>query len=447
MRLSVLSFVFAVLAAGIARSQSAVPPWELRPYRITVLVAVQPGPELPAAVEGELHQQIGEQAAAAIGDSWTLKVEAASAELKEGIIKDIAAVEAAAFSTVSKDADKVTLLVADSKTGGGIAIHAREYDVLTGLWNAPVSVQSSKSELPQAAFRAVLDAFAPLARIESVDGDTVMLRLRAGALPMADKALPRIQPGVAFRPVLVASEARGVLKPGTAQPLAWTYLAPRVGTTGLVSCRVHTAAAANPIPAYHPLRQRLAIGVAPSSRGTQLKLVGRGEKGQPLEGYEVLGEEDPGDATALKSLVRSDEHGLASVPPSPQALRVLVVQHGEQPLSRFPLAPGLQAELTLPLPDVRGAIALDAQIAELEDDIIDLTLRKQVLAARLNSAGADAALQEQLKARLAKFPKPDALAARLQQFEQAAKSAEPLAQPRLLGKLAAIRKLLESIGP
>jgi hypothetical protein len=443
MRPSVLTFVFVVLTAGIARSQSAAPPWELWPYKITVLVAVQPSSELAL---DQLQQQFTQQAASVIGDSWELKIEEAPAELRDAIADDIAAVEAMALTAASKDADKVILFAASSSSGT-ITIEAREYDVLTALWNAPVAVKANKNDLPQAAIRALLAAFAPLARIESVEGDTAMLRLRAGATPPANKELPRIQPGVAFRPVLVASDARGGLKAGESQPLAWTYLMPRASATGLVSCRLHSAAAANPVPAYHPLRQRLAIGVSPSSRGTQLKLAGRGEHAEPLEGYEVLSEEVPGDATTTRPVARSDEQGKLMIPPVAEALRILVVRQGEQPLARLPLVPGLVPELTLPLPDVRSAIALDAEIAELEDDLIDLTLRKQVLEIRLKNAGTDAALQEQLKSRLAKLPKSDALAVRLQQFEQAAKSAEPLAQPRLLDKLAALRKLLEAVGP
>jgi hypothetical protein len=110
-----------------------------------------------------------------------------------------------------------------------------------------------------------------------------------------------------------------------------------------------------------------------------------------------------------------------------------------------PLAPGLAAEVTLPLPDVRGAAALDAALAELEDRLIDLAAQREVLKTRLKAAASDAAAKGKLQDRLAGLPKAETLAARLQQHEQAAKAGEPLSQARLLAKIAELRKLIEQL--
>jgi hypothetical protein len=225
------------------------------------------------------------------------------------------------------------------------------------------------------------------------------------------------------------------------QPIDWTVLSPSSTAAQLVHCHIVTGLAGEPLPAYHPLRQRLALAVSHSSRGTQLKLVSRGESPAPLEGYEVLTDEGP----ASKSLGRSDRAGQLAIPPAASALRQLLVRHGEQTLLKLPLVPGLAAEVTLPLPDVRGAAAQDAALAELEDNLIDLSAQREILKGRLKAAEGDAALTAKLQERQGKLPKIEALLARLQQHEQAAKSSEPLVQARLLAKAAALRKMLEQL--
>jgi len=429
------------LLLGARASAQSTTAWELSPYRITVLVAAEPGPELPKAVEQEIAEVIAARAASVVGGSWKLTALPAEGELRMAILNDVVQVASADLGAVAKDLDKVILLVAKPAKGAvGYVLEAREWDRMTNLWNAPVAVNEPRAALvPQAAFRAVLAAFAPLARIETVEGDQATLRLRAGAI--AHRDLPRLQPGVVFRPVLVASDAGGTLQAG-GEAIPWTYFVPQDATSNPARCRVETGLAAGAIPAYHPLRQRLAIGVSPSSRGTTLKLVGRGEKGGPLEGYEILADDASGTA---KPLGRSDREGKVTAQPAGQALRWLTVRYGEQALQRLPLVPGLAAELTLPLPDVRGAAAIDAALAEIEDALVDLAARRKVLAARLKTG--DAAAQAKLNEQLSSLPKVDALSGQLQKHEQAVKTAETLVQSRLQAKIAALRKLIDQIEP
>ena len=428
-----------IVAFAASASSAADSVWELTPYRIAVLVAAQPGGDLPAAVEQGIAAAIRERAAAVVGGSWKLTAIQAEGDLRAAMLQDLASIEAAQLAEAAKDQDKVILLTALPAKVGGCSLQAREWDRLTGLWNAPVAVEAPQPELlSHAAFRAVLAAFAPLARVESIEGDQATLKLRGGAIPFRDGNLPRVQPGTVFRPVLVAD------KP---QPIDWTYLIPSDPSAPQLRCRVATGLEGNSLPAYHPSRQRLAIGVLPSSRGTKLKLVSRGESPQPLEGYEVLAEEGSAAQPGMtaRPLGRSDRAGLVAVAPAQTALRQLLVKHGEQTLLRVPLAPGLAAEVTLPLPDVRGAAALDAALAELEDRLIDLAAQREVLKTRLKAAASDAAAKGKLQDRLAGLPKAETLAARLQQHEQAAKAGEPLSQARLLAKIAELRKLIEQL--
>lgn len=427
-----LLILFVTRGAASGQDNGPPVPWELSPYRISVLIAVQPSPDWPATIDSDVALFIDSRTKAIVGGSWKLTAAPAADELRKAILADVCQVAADDLRGVSADADKVILLIAKRRAKeAGHRVEAREWDLTTNLWNAPVAVDVAQPELlPQAAFRAVLAAFAPLARIETAEGDSATLRFKAGAIGHRDHDLPRLPAGAVFRPV-VGSDV-----------IPWTYLVPQDTHSNPVRCKVETGLAGGAIPAYHPLRQRLAIGVSPSSRGTTLKLIGRGEKGGPLEGYEILADEASGTA---KPIGRSDREGKLTVPPAPQALRWLTVRYGEQPLQRLPLVPGLTAELTLPLSDVRGAASIDAALAELEDALVDLAARREVIAARLKSA--DAAAQAKLNEQLAKLPKVDALAGQLGQHEQAVKSSEPLVQSRLQAKITALRKLIDQIEP
>jgi hypothetical protein len=447
MRGGLLALTLVALACRSAAAQSpaAPPAWDLWPYRVRILVAAAKDPELPPAAAAETSAQLAARSAAIIGGWWQASASPAPAELAAAMLADIASIDAQSLAGEAKDTDKVILLTigrtADTRQ---LAARAREYDVLTGLWNAPVEVRvSTAAALAQASLRAMLLAFAPLARIETVSGDTATLTLRGGAIPLRDRELARVQSGAAFRPVLVASDARGGLTAQSARPLEWTYLIPQSASGATIRCRVQTALAAAPIPEYHPLRQRLALGVSASSRATQLSLVSGGAEPAPLEGYEVAVKAAAADGTvALRSIGRSDQRGKLLIAPSSQAVQTLVVRYGELPLLEVPLASGLATEATLPLPDVRGGAALEAALSELEDAAIDLLAKRAALEARRKSAAGNAALQDAVNQQLAALPKLDALAAKLQQHEQAIGAAQPLVRARLEAKAAALRQLL-----
>ncbi len=145
-------------------------------------------------------------------------------------------------------------------------MRARELDVVTGLWNSVVAGQAQQADsLRHAVLRTVLAAFAPLARIESADGKSATLRLRAGGIPRRDRALARSRPA-RFSP-RAGNERRprrGAAGPGRADSLD-VPCTDRKAAGPLVTCRIETGLAAAPIPEFHPQCQRWALAVSPSA--------------------------------------------------------------------------------------------------------------------------------------------------------------------------------------
>lgn len=423
----------ALAAPRSAAAQSSPTAWELSPYRIKLIVADAGGDSL----EKTLSADLAARSAAIVGGAWRVEVLPTPAELRPKLAKSLATLTAEDLPAAALEADKV-LLVAVRPEGGGHRIEAREFDTLTRLWNVTVAAEAAQPrEVGPRAFQALLRAFAPLARIESTDGKTATLRLRAAALARRDRNLPAILPGAAFRPVLVKSDTRGTLTAGSGEVVAGVYLSPTSASGAALSCRVDAGTQSAVIPDYHPHRQRLALGVSPASGSTKLTLVSRGEPAAALEGYDVL------DGPDL--LGRTDRRGLVTVPPGQQALRMLTIRRGEAVLARLPIVPGLTPEITLPVAADDGSLALEAQIAALEDALIDLVARRQVLAARIRAAAKnrDQTGGQALLTQLRSITPADTLAAQLSQAEPPLASASPEAQARLRPKLDSLKQQLD----
>jgi hypothetical protein len=407
--------------------------WELSPYRINLIVATEVGNGLS---EEELGADLAARAAAVVGGSWRVEVRPPDPALRHQILRSLSTLAESDLPANLLDGDKV-LLVGVRHADGKFATEARELDVLTRLWNSTIRAEAShEAGVPAVAFEAMLRAFAPLARIESADGKSATLRLRGSALVRRDRDLPSVLPGFAFRPVLVKSDARGTLTPGSAEVLNATFLVPTSTSGGNVTCRIEAGTGSQAIPDYHPLRQRLALAISPGSDSTQLTLISRGESPAPLEGYDVL------DAQGL--LGRSDRRGLVQVPAGKEAVRMLTIRRGDAVLARLPLAVGLAPEIAVPVAADEGSLALEAQVAVLEDAFVDLVARRQVLAARIRAAAksGDMTGGQALLTQLRTLP-ADALAAQLDQAQQSLGSASPEAQTRLRAKLDSLKQLLD----
>jgi hypothetical protein len=435
----------AIVLPGRAADAAERAAWELSPYRVQLFVAVETGPGLPPQTEQDLIAQLAARIRAAVGGTWQLAVAAAPDELRGKLTKSLASIAEQDLPADALNHDKVMLLGVTS-TPVGPRVQARELDVATHLWNGIVSREcQTATALPRAAADAVQAAFAPVARIDSADGNNARLRLKASALRRRDAQSP-VDPGTVFRPALVKSDTSGKLT-GAAQIVPWTYMVPTGATGGRVNCRVVTGLDSAPIPDYHPHRQRLALGVAASSAATKLTIVTNDEAAAPQEGYEVVEEatDENGKTERVARIGSSGADGVVVVPPGGQTVRMLVVLHGDITLARLPLVPGLAPEVTLPLPPAGRRVAIAAALSSLEDDLVDRLARQQVLEQRIVAAADDTAAADKLRGQLRNLPGAEAFAARLAEQETAVGAADATAQQLLAPKIAALKKVIETL--
>jgi hypothetical protein len=248
----------------------------------------------------------------------------------------------------------------------------------------------------------------------------------------------------------VKTDARGTPQPGQAEPIAWTFLTPTETkiSSSPFTARIETGLSGTPLPDYHPTRQRLALGVSPSQEPTRVHLVAEGTK-SPLEGYEAAVQELEvgGKPGPIMSLGQSGPEGTVVMPPGVSTVRTLLIRHGEEVLARLPVVPGLVKEMTLSLPDDRPRLAIESSLGRIQDDLVDLLARREVLASRAKAATAagDSAAAGNLKDQLRKLPGLDPLLAELGKQQQPIDALEGSSKQRMQKKLADIRKLAEKL--
>ncbi len=268
----------------------------------------------------------------------------------------------------------------------------RELDVATGLWSTPAARRAGQlSKLPDLSLAAVLEAFAPLARVNVLKDGQVVLRLRASALKPRDPGLEPVRPGAVFR-----LAARAVAGPGAAQtatPIPWTFCTIEQVAEEELRGRLDTGLR-DPLPAgWESSLEVLALRVAPTRQSSILTLNSTAQPAQPLAGYEIYAVTAAGEKPVF--LGRTDRHGSLSIAPAGEhPLQILLVKQGDQWLARLPLVAGLEPRLSVAVAQDDRRIDLERWSAGAGDAAVDLTARREALASRVKARIAAGQLQE-----------------------------------------------------
>lgn len=391
-------------AAPVGAQQTV---WELSPYRVHLILATAPAPELTPEFRADLTESLLARVHALVGAPWEASISEARPALRRALVRDLETVTVDAVkdevwkelsgeeeSPAKEESspkeepfdfeqiDKVILLVA-RRGPTGYLVTAREFDVRTRQWNAPVSVPVWQSgKLRDAAFRAVWQAFSPLAQIISVEKKVVTLRLRAAGLQQEaarDVSVVEVAPGDVFQPIIRHNDRYGKLR--GANPVPWTFLTvEQVGQRGL-TCQLHSGMRTPLSGRRRGQYEQLALAVQPTDKSTRLILQSRSEPPEALAGYDVYSH--PPDSKTTELVGRTDLEGSVVVGPSENALRVLLVQHGAEFLARLPLVPGMQAEATAQIANDDQRLEAEGFITGLQEELVDLVTRREVLLAQI----------------------------------------------------------------
>ena len=384
-----VSIPICLLAAALlapARPSRAQTAWEYSPYDVRIWVASGDDPRLQSIWPHPLTRTLVDRADSVLGACWRVDVVPAPSLLTRDVLHRTERITLADIEAIDADvlsADKLILLSVDLRSGS-FQVRARELDCRTRAWQRTFTktVRQPRA-VCRAAFEVVAAAFTPLARVEQARGEEATLLLRAGGLVHETGSPASVPDAAVMQPIVRRNDRLGNPLPGGIEPVAWTLLSVVGHDRATLQCRVHSGFR-NPLGARGSRRsERLALLIRPSAEPTLLHLRIRGDEPQPAVGYEIFGRQ--GDDEQSTFLGRTDFLGRLPIEPAGEPLRVLYVKNGRHLLARLPMVPGHRARLTADLPDDRRRVATEGRITGLEEQLVDLVARRNVLAMRVRN--------------------------------------------------------------
>jgi hypothetical protein len=386
---AVAAWVVCAWTAGAA-AQSV---WELTAYRVQLIVALEPVAELAHDVQADLERGLIDRVESVVGAAWDVTASSPTPRLRHRVLSDIDRLAPEDLPETSRKFDKV-MLVAVGAGPGGYTIRVREYDVRTGAFGSLVRrTVWQPAKLRDAALRAMLDAFAPLALVIGSEKKTVTLRLRAAGLPIRDPSIVQVRTGDVFQPMIRYNDRDGNLR--KVIPIPWTVFIVEQFTPKLFQCQIHSALV-SPLSGRRRGRvEQLALAVRPEGNTTRLVLTTQTEPKHVLTGYNVY--VHPPDSTATTLLGRTDAEGGILVPAAKHPVRVLLVKNGDALLARLPIVPGLAPELVAEIPSDDQRLAVEEYVTGVQEELVDVYVRREVLLARAAKYIEDAELDKAAK--------------------------------------------------
>ena len=422
--------IAAVLLASCAAAQAQAL-LERSPYRVCLVVTTDNSPGLLARDAAALEERLLQEIPSRLGGVWQVELpaEAASSteddqrpavslkQLARRGLRKLDQVEPEHLAATAAGLDKILFAHIATTTWGAYEITAREFDVRTHALGTLVSLECAQLPLlTSVAFQALWQAFSPLAEVEDVSGNEATLRVKAAALPLPDRQLQLVEPGDIFRATVRFNYRDGSLR--RLHPIEWTFLIARQTEGPVATCEIFTGLRSPLSARRRGLVEQLAVVVRPTYGETQLKLVAAGAQSEPLPGYTVHAQV-PGEP-ATTQLGVTDRQGQIVVPPDQAPLRILLIMHGGELLARLPIVPGLEPQLVAQVPDDRIRFQIEAAMAGIQEQVIDVYVRRTVLLSQCEAQleAGNLELAQRLLEELRKLKTAEAFQAELNQLER-----------------------------
>ncbi len=446
-RSTTILFLCLLISPNLAAAAETV--WGLTPYRVRLLVVCDASLRLTPQLQTDLCDGISARVDGLLGAAWKFNAETANNDLRRAIDANVLVgngpppeFESLPEALLDQLAKLDKLMLLDIRTNGGeLRLTVRELDVRTRRWGAVVSKPVRQlAKLRDVSISAMLETFAPLAKIQKVDGKQVILQPKAAALPLRDKSLSLIRTDEVFQPILRYNDREGNPRRITAIP--WTFLTVEELDGGELICRLHSGLR-TPLSGRRRGRiEQFALAVRAPKRPTTLVLQSRTEATQLLGGYDVYAH--PPDSKTTVHIGRTDRRGSIVVPPAEHPLRVLLVRNGGHTLARLPLMPGLQSSLTAVVPDDRGRLQAEGFINGLQEELVDTVSRREVLLIQAKARIAAGKLDEakRLLAKLRSLPGRNMFLQKLSAAQKKLTSSDPSVQAKIKALFDDTRKLL-----
>jgi hypothetical protein len=438
-----------LLLAAMPQLVWAQAAWEFSPYDVKVWFAAEPLPELGSGFQARLAATLKERAEAVFPAAWRLTATVVPPSIRPAMLtrlEAITAVEVKAAESQALAVDKI-FLVAIRSEGNAYDVTVREVDGRTRQSGPPIRRAAPQREsIPLAAWDAIVDSFAPLVRIESVDPQTrqVGARLRAGGLILDPASPALIQPGDVLKPVIRRNDKNGEPAKNGIQAVEWTLLVVSERVESLLHCQLQSGYRM-PIPVRGGTRtERLAYLAKTRYPSTRIVLTARSDETRRLSGYEVFVKGQGNDQTELLGV--TDWQGAVELPRADVRFRLLYVRNGGQLLARLPVAPGFERELVAATVEDDSRLQAEGFVLALQGRTMDLVARREILALLIRSKIKEKKVEE-ARALLERFRKLETRADLIRDLDaqlDLVKSADPITQKRIDKLFGDARDMLQN---
>ena len=245
------------------------------------------------------------------------------------------------------------------------------------------------SQLNEALAASVRQALVPVHEIVRYDADAgfAWVQVRAWRLFQEGEAEVPIQPGNYLQAVMSVPDRSGKVLRSGARVVPWTMLrVEQQESPGTWRCRV-VSAFARPLRTIRSRRLRqFGYRIEPQHAATTLRVSYRGEAARPRAGCQVF-VQDWSEGATPEDIGQTDWQGRIRLPvvedPTDDPGRILVLKYGSRLLAKVPLLLGYQDQVELSLPDDQLLVNLEGFVRSVEQDLLDLIARRQLLARRI----------------------------------------------------------------
>jgi hypothetical protein len=380
-----------LLVFGVCCPAVAQPSWEFSPYRIRVWSQVATSLPLPTEYREQLAEEISQQSDVTVGAAWSLEPELMPATLESDFAIDIRQLTVAKIQAVRPtvlESDKLFLLSVGG-TNAEYVIRARELDCRTRIFG-PVIVRRTRQpeQIATHAFRALTEAFAAMVRIESGQGNSLIVRVKCGGLVLDQQSPAHIAEGDILQPIVRQNDRLG--QPAAITVVDWTFL--RVTGRGetnpnLLEVQVHSAWQSPIRGRVSARREQYALAIRPTFAETELFIeadVPKGVDPYSLSGLEIYSKPPPAADTDTKKLSQflglTNWQGAIRIERTESPLQLVYVKNGGQLLARLPTVPGLTRELRVSIPDDDPRLQAEGGVQGFNGQLMDLIGHRQILA-------------------------------------------------------------------
>lgn len=394
-----LIIAFALQLCAVAPAQSL---WEVTPYRVRIWVMTESDPRVPGVWEDQLREQLPALAQSQVGAAWTTTARAVPAELQIDMLADLDVSYdlLQQHDDTLRETDKLFVCVIRNLRDAYM-LTVREFDFAARRWGPTLQRRlAAPRQLNSASLELVCEAFSPLVRIESVEDSSVVVSVRGSALVRPARSPRRwdlpveVVAGDVLQAIQRRADRSGNVGPKGVELVKWTVLVAADKRGERFVCN-WASGYRQPFRNSRSSRiEQLAIRVRPLRDATTIKLVDRKQPDRPLVGYEVHAKSTD-EGSPSEFVGRSDWRGKVVVPrQADQPVRVLFVRNGQQLLGKLPVVPGVDAELVAPLRNDDLRLEAEGFLIGVQDSLVDLIARREVLAVRIRRHLQDGELEK-----------------------------------------------------